>query len=70
MTLLFMILFFGVLGKLFSFAFRMTWGMMKFMLMMIIVPVIVFSIIGGLVRMILPVLLVIGIVCLLKRETA
>ena len=69
MTLLFLILFFGVFGKLAGFAFRMTWNMMKAILMFIIVPVIIFSIIAGLVKMVLPILVVIAIVCLLKRET-
>ena len=69
MTLLLLILFFGVFGKLAGFAFRMTWNMMKFMLMIMIVPVIIVAIVGGLVKMALPILIVIGIICLLKRET-
>ncbi len=69
MTLLFLILFFGLCGKIAGFAFKMTWTMMKAILMFIIVPVIIFSIISGLVKMVLPILVVIAIVCLLKRET-
>ena len=70
MTLLFLILFFGVFGKLAGFAFRMTWNMMKFMLMILIVPVIIVAIVGGLVRIALPVLVIVGIVYLLRREIA
>ena len=70
MTLLFLILFFGVFGKLAGFAFRMTWNMMKFMLMIMIVPVIIVAIVGGLVRMALPILVIVGIVYILRRETA
>ena len=70
MTLLFLILFFGVFGKLAGFAFRMTWNMMKFMLMILIVPVIIVAIVGGLVRMALPILVIVGIVYILRRETA
>ena len=70
MTLLFLILFFGVFGKLAGFAFRMTWNMMKFMLMIMIVPVIVVAIVGGLVRIALPILVIVGIVYILRRETA
>lgn len=69
MTLLFVILFFGLFGEIAGLAFRMTWNVMKFMLMLIIVPVILFAVIGGFVKMILPILLVIGIVYLFKRET-
>ena len=70
MTLLFLILFFGVFGKLAGFAFRMTWNMMKFMLMIMIVPVIIVTIVGGLVRIALPILVIVGIVYILRRETA
>ena len=70
MTLLFLILFFGVFGKLAGFAFRMTWNMMKFMLMIMIVPVIIVAIVGGLVRIALPILVIVGIVYILRRETA
>ena len=70
MTLLFLILFFGVFGKLAGFAFRMTWNMMRFMLMILIVPVIIVAIVGGLVRIALPILVIVGIVYILRRETA
>ena len=70
MTLLFLILLFGVFGKLAGFAFRMTWNMMKFMLMIMIVPVIVVAIVGGLVRIALPILVIVGLVYILRRETA
>ncbi|MBQ3797353.1 MAG: hypothetical protein II842_13965 [Butyrivibrio sp.] len=70
MTLLLLILFFGVFGKLAGFAFRMTWNMMKFMLMIMIVPVIIVAIVGGLVRIALPILVIVGIVYILRRETA
>ncbi len=69
MTLLFLILFFGLFGKLAGFAFRMTWSMMKIMFMFFIVPVILFSIISGLARIALPVLVVVGIVYLFRKET-
>ena len=70
MTLLFLILFFGLFGKLAGFAFKITWNMMKIMLVITIVPVILATIFGGLVRMALPVLVIVGIVYLLTRETA
>ena len=70
MTLLFLILFFGVFGKLASLAFKLTWNMMKIILMIMIVPAIILAIVGGLVRIALPILLVAGIIILLTRETA
>ncbi len=69
MTLLFLILFFCLFGKLAGFAFKITWNMMKIMLMLIVVPAIIFAIVGGLARMALPILIVIGIVYLLRKET-
>ena len=57
MTLLFLILFFGLFGKLAGFAFKITWNMMKIMLMLIVVPAIIFAIVGGLARMALPILI-------------
>ena len=69
MTLLFLILFFVLFGKLAGFAFKITWNMMKIMLMLIVVPALIFAIVGGLARMALPILIVIGIVYLLRKET-
>ncbi len=69
MTLLFLILFFGLFGKLAGFAFRMTWNMMKFIMVIAFVPVIIVAIVGGLVRVALPILVILGIVYLLRRET-
>ena len=69
MTLLFLILFFGLFGKLAGFAFRMTWNMMKFIMVIAFVPVIIVAIVGGLVRVALPILVIFGIVYLLRRET-
>ena len=70
MTLFFLILFFGLFGKIAGFAFRMTWSMMKIMMAFIIVPVMIIAIVGGLARIALPILIVAGIVYLLSRETA
>ena len=40
MTLLFMILFFGIIGKLIGFAFKASWSIMKVMLYIVFLPVV------------------------------
>lgn len=68
MTLLFMILFFSIFGKLAGFMFRATWSMVKVFFCMIFLPVILIGLaLGGLIYIALPVLLIIGIVSLLKH---
>ena len=68
MTLLFLILFFSVFGKLASFAFRATWSMVKIFLFVFFLPAIILVMVfGGLIYIALPVLLIVGIVSLLKH---
>ena len=68
MTLLFLILFFSVFGKLTSFAFRATWSMVKVFLFVFFLPAIILVMVfGGLIYIALPVLLIVGIVSLLKH---
>lgn len=68
MTLLFLILFFMVFGRLAGFAFRATWSMVKVFLFMIFLPaIIVMMVLGGLIYIALPVLVIVGIVSLLKH---
>ena len=68
MTLLFMILFFSIFGKLAGFMFRATWSMVKVFFYLIFLPVIIIGlVIGGLIRIALPVLVIIGIIILFER---
>ena len=68
MTLLFLILFFIVFGKLAGFAFRATWSIVKVFLFMIFLPgIIVMMVLGGLIYIALPILVIVGIVSLLKN---
>lgn len=68
MTLLFIILFFGIFGKLASFAFRATWSLTKIFLFVFFLPaMILVMVFGGLIYIALPVLVVVGIVSLLNR---
>ena len=68
MTLLFLIMFFGVFGKLASFAFRATWSMIKIFLFVFFLPaIVVMMVLGGLIYIALPVLVIVGIVSLVRR---
>lgn len=71
LTLLFIILFFGIFGKLIGFAFRASWGIMKVLFTLIFLPVIIGGIaISGLISLAFPMLIVVGIVALVKNAVA
>ena len=62
LTLLMMIMFFAVFGKLLDFAFKVGWGMLKIAAYLIFLPAIVLMLIfGGLFYVALPILIVAGI---------
>ncbi len=66
LTLLFGILLLGVFGKLFMFGLRATWGIAKFLLTIVFLPVILIGlVVGGLIQIAFPLLIVIGIIALL-----
>ena len=68
MTLLFIILFFYVFGKLAGFAFRATWSILKVAFFFIFLPFALISlVVGGLIYIAVPVLLFIGIISLLAN---
>lgn len=67
LTLLFGILMLGVFGKLFVFGLRAAWGIAKFFLTIVFLPVILIGlVVGGLIQIALPLLIVIGIIALLS----
>ena len=62
LTLLMMIMFFAVFGKLLGFAFKVGWGMLKIAAYLIFLPAIVLMLIfGGFLYVALPILIVAGI---------
>ena len=62
LTLIMMIMFFAVFGKLLGFAFKVGWGMLKIAAYLIFLPAIVLMLIfGGLFYVALPILIVAGI---------
>ena len=68
LTLLMMIMFFAVFGKLLGFAFKVGWGMLKIAAYLIFLPAIVLMLIfGGLFYVALPILIVAGIVGIAAR---
>ena len=63
LTLIMMIMFFSVFGKLLGFAFKVGWGMLKIAAYLIFLPAIVLMLIfGGFLYVALPILIVAGIV--------
>ena len=78
LTLLFIICFFAVFGKLLMFGIKAAWGISKFLLTIVLLPVILIVIasftdensliglvVGGLIYLAFPILIVVGIVGLL-----
>ncbi len=62
LTLLMMIMFFVVFGKLLGFAFKVGWGMFKIAAYLVFLPAIVLMLIfGGLLYVALPILIIAGI---------
>ena len=68
LTLIMMIMFFSVFGKLLGFAFKVGWGMLKIAAYLIFLPAIVLMLIfGGFLYVALPILIVAGIVGMAAR---
>ena len=68
MTLLFIICFFAVFGKLLMFGIKAAWGISKFLLTVVLLPVILIGmVVGGMMSVAFPILIVVGIVGLLMR---
>ena len=68
LTLIMMIMFFVVFGKLIGFAFKVGWGMFKIAAYLVFLPAIVLMMIfGGLFYIALPILVIAGIVGMTVR---
>ena len=69
LTILFLIFLFGIFGKLFFFRLKAAWGISKFVLTIVFLPLILLVMVaGGLISIALPVLLVIGVVGLIASK--
>lgn len=70
LTLLFIILFFGIFGRMIGFAFKATWGIFKVMTFLVFLPLILVGLIfGGLISIAFPILVVVGLANLFMRLT-
>lgn len=69
LSLLFTICMLWVFGKLFFFGIRAAWGISKFILTIVLLPVfLVGLVIGGLIYIAFPILLVVGIVAMVSSK--
>lgn len=69
LTLLFSICMLWVFGKLFILGVRAAWGISKFLLTVVFLPVIlIIMVAGGLLSLAFPILIVIGIVGLISSR--
>ncbi|MBU5480272.1 hypothetical protein [Blautia sp. MSJ-19] len=63
LTLLFIICMFGIFGKLFWFGMKAAWGISKFILTIVFLPIVLVGlVVGGLLSIAFPILIVIGII--------
>ena len=68
LSLLFIIFFFWVFGKMIGFAFKASWSIIKVMFTLVFLPLILMGLVfKGFVVIALPVLLVVGLISLLDR---
>ena len=70
LSLLFVILFFMIFGRMIGFAFKATWGIFKVVTFLVFLPLILVGlVVGGLLSIAFPILLVVGVVNLFMRLT-
>lgn len=70
LSLLFIICMFYVFGKLFFFGLRAAWGISKFVLTIVFLPLILVGLVlGGLITLAFPILIVVGIIVLITSVT-
>lgn len=68
-TLLFVFCMFGVFGKLFCFGLKAAWGISKFILNIVFLPLILIVMVaGGLLSVAFPLLLIIGVIGLVASR--
>ena len=69
LTLLFIICLIGVFGRLCVWGVRAAWGISKFMVTVVLMPLILICmVIGGLLHLALPILIIVGLVVMFKSE--
>ena len=70
LALIFMVLLFMVFGKILVFAVEAAWGVTKIVCTVVLFPLILIGmVVGGLIKIALPVLLIVGVVSLFMPKT-
>lgn len=71
LTFVFFFLLFGMMGKLISFAFKFSWGLIKIALFLVFLPAILVAlVVGGLLYIAFPLLIVALIIGLIAKQAA
>ena len=69
LSLLFAICIIWVLGKLLFFGIKAAWGISKFLVTIVLLPLILIGmVVGGLIYIAFPILIVVGIVALISSK--
>ena len=69
LTILFLIILFGIFGKLFFFGIRAAWGVSKFILTLVFLPVILIGmLVVGLVKLAFPLLIIFGVIAMFGMD--
>ena len=70
LALIFMVLLFMIFGKILIFAVKATWGITKIICTVVLFPLILIGmVVGGFIKIALPVLLIVGVVSLFMPKT-
>lgn len=71
LAFIFMVLLFMVFGKILVFAVKAAWGVTKIVCTVVLFPLILIGmVVGGLIKIALPVLLIIGVITLFMSKSA
>ncbi len=71
LAFIFMVLLFMVFGKILVFAVKAAWGVTKIVCTVVLFPLILIGmVVGGLIKIALPVLLIVGVITLFMSKSA
>lgn len=71
LAFIFMVLLFMVFGKMLVFAVKAAWGVTKIVCTVVLFPLILIGmVVGGLIKIALPVLLIVGVITLFMSKSA
>ena len=71
LAFIFMVLLFMVFGKILVFSVKAAWGVTKIVCTVVLFPLILIGmVVGGLIKIALPVLLIVGVITLFMSKSA